>query len=222
MTDTEADPVAPSLAIGAILEPVTLDALDATRRRQLEISHRLYGGKERPAADILIDDGEERDEEISPQFLELRTIVDADGAPVYDAWLYMVDSGTIFKTGTEEVIAEVIQFGLETDDPALEAALDPLLGERAKRAFLRGSAPAKKKKAAKKKVAKKKVVKKAAKKKVVKKAAKKKVVKKAAKKKVVKKAAKKKVVKKTAKKVAKKTAAKKKVVKKAGKKKVAK
>ncbi|MCA9715743.1 MAG: hypothetical protein KC468_13780, partial [Myxococcales bacterium] len=141
-----ADAAPPELSVGAVLDPVTLDALDDVRRRQLEIASRLYSGNAESAETILgrgeEDDGDER---IHPRFVELRTIVDQDGVPRYDAWLYMVDSGTIFEAGTETVIAEVIQFGLEIDDAVLERALDPLLGSLK---------PRKAKKAAKKKVVK--------------------------------------------------------------------
>jgi hypothetical protein len=184
----------PELRVAEFIMPVTLDKLDEVRRRQLEIAHRLYCGDEVPAEQILARTEDDNDEGIRPSFLELRFIVDADGKPAYDAWLYMVDSGTIFKAGTEEVVAEIIQFGLETEDRVLRLALPPALEDK----------PAKKK-AAKKKAAKKKAAKKKAAKK---KPAKKKPAKKKAAKK---KAAKKKPAKK---KVAKKKAAKKKPKKK--------
>ncbi|MCA9653974.1 MAG: hypothetical protein H6712_03740 [Myxococcales bacterium] len=119
----------PELRVGSVLDPVTLEALDDVRRRQLEIASRLYSGREESAEAILQHGDEDQDERIHPRFLELRTIVGPDGAPRYDAWLYMVDSGSIFAAGTLDVVAEVIQFGLETDDEALEQALDPLLGK---------------------------------------------------------------------------------------------
>ena len=60
-----------------MLDPVTLDALDDVRRRQLEIASRLYSGNAESAEAILgrgeEDDGDER---IHPRFVELRTIVD--------------------------------------------------------------------------------------------------------------------------------------------------
>lgn len=119
----------PELRVATVLDPVTLDALDDVRRRQLEISSRLYSGSEEPVEVILGRGDDDEDERIHPGFLELRTIVGPDGAPRYDAWLYMVDSGTIFEAGTETVVAEVIQFGVETDDDALARALEPLLGK---------------------------------------------------------------------------------------------
>jgi hypothetical protein len=171
----DARPTAPTLALVEILDPVKLLDLDAVARRQLEIANRLYGGAEMTAEAILGQTDEETDETINPRFLQRRRIVDESGAPAYDAWLYNVDSGTIFAAGTEEVVAEIIQFGLETQDPALRIALPDVLAERSvakKKAAKKKKAKKKvaKKKVAKKKVAKKKVAKKkVAKKKVAKK-----------------------------------------------------
>ena len=178
------DTAPPELSIAAILDPVTLDALDTVRRRQLEISGRLYSSIELSAEEMLdpkYNDGcdEKGDPMIAPNCLELRTI-SRDGKPAYDAWLYNVDSGTIFKAGTTDVVAEVIQFGVETDDPVLEQALEPVLRGDAKRRFQKESAgasgprstskpkaakraakkPAPKKRAAKKRSAKKRAAKK--------------------------------------------------------------
>jgi hypothetical protein len=169
----------PELRVAEFIQPVTLDKLDEVRRRQLEIANRLYCGEEASAEQILSRKEEDPEEGIRASFLELRRIVDAEGKPAYDAWGYMVDSGTIFAAGTETVVAEVIQFGLETDDRVLRLALPPALEERPKKKKASKKKPAKKK-VAKKKVAKKKVAKKkVAKKKVAKKkVAKKKVAKK--------------------------------------------
>jgi hypothetical protein len=49
------------------------------------------------------------------------------GITRYDAWLYMVDSGTIFSTGTTQVVAEIVQCGLECADKALRAELGPAM-----------------------------------------------------------------------------------------------
>ncbi len=122
-------PEVPELWVDEIIEPVTLEALDDVRRRQLEIAGRLYGGQELSAEEILANDDEE-DERIHRDFLEYRKVVDAQGKPAYDVWLYMVDSGTIFEAGTEKVVGEVIQCGLETDDPVVRLALPPVLSSK--------------------------------------------------------------------------------------------
>jgi hypothetical protein len=123
-------PEVPKLRLGKLLKPVLAD-LDDVRRRQLEIANELYGGQRLSAEAIFAQTEEDQDgETIMPEFLELRTIVGEDGEPRYDAWLYQVDSGTIFATGTEQVVAEVIQFGLETSDPVLRIALPPALEQK--------------------------------------------------------------------------------------------
>lgn len=126
----EHQPAAPILKVAEILDPVTLADLDPIARRQLEIANRLYGGSEMIAEDILAQTDDEADEVINPRFVQRRRIVDESGQPAYDAWLYNVDSGTVFRAGTEEVVAEVIQFGLETSDPALRIALPDALSEK--------------------------------------------------------------------------------------------
>ena len=37
--------------------------------------------------------------------------MDEAGRDVFDVWLYGVDSGTMFRAGTDEVVADLIQFG---------------------------------------------------------------------------------------------------------------
>lgn len=126
-------PAAPTLAVAEILDPVTLDDLDDVARRQLEIANELYGGQEMTAEQILGQTEEEPDETINPSFLQRRRIVDEAGKPAYDAWLYNVDSGTIFAAGTEKIVAEVIQFGVETQDPNLRIALPDVLSTTPRR-----------------------------------------------------------------------------------------
>jgi hypothetical protein len=142
-------PEVPKLSLGAVDKKVRLADLDAIRRRQLEIANERYGGEMLDVEAIFAQGEEDAGETISPHFLELRTILGPDGEPRYDAWLYNVDSGTIFVSGTDEVVAEVIQFGVETDDPGLRIALPPVLAEEPKKA----KKPAGKKKAAAKKKA---------------------------------------------------------------------
>ncbi len=60
---------------------------------------------------------------------EVWRVVDDDGRHLFDAWLYMGDSGTIFEAGTTNKAAEVIQDHLEFDDDAVGAVLRSALGE---------------------------------------------------------------------------------------------
>lgn len=65
--------------------------------------------------------GAERDE---PLVLDAarRYALDRDGAPAFDVWLVQ-DSGVVFRAGTTEVIAEIVQGGIETSDAALRREL---------------------------------------------------------------------------------------------------
>ena len=40
-----------------------------------------------------------------------------------------VDSGTFFRAGTTEMVAQIIQFGLECEDKALHALLEEAMAE---------------------------------------------------------------------------------------------
>jgi hypothetical protein len=83
-----------------------------------------------------------------------------EGAHRYDAFLYNVDSGTVFRRGTTEVVAEMIQcYFDQADDEEFEAALQA--GYRA--AGVERAAAGKKVAKAGKKAAAKKVAKKVAK-----------------------------------------------------------
>ena len=62
--------------------------------------------------------------------VELLKIVDETGETAYDAWLYRGDSGSIFRAGTTEIVAEIIQVGLECKDPGLRDGLRTALQER--------------------------------------------------------------------------------------------
>src|SRR5262249_22008822 len=55
-------------------------------------------------------------------------IVDGD-RHAYDAWLYMSDSGTIFRAGTIDRVAEIVQRGLECSDRTLRALIGPAMVE---------------------------------------------------------------------------------------------
>ncbi|WP_238019761.1 hypothetical protein KZZ52_11710 [Dactylosporangium sp. AC04546] len=100
--------------------------LTPIQRDQLRAAGKLYDGEELDAAARLVNDP--HDERSFLGFCNLWRVVDGT-EDRYDAWLYQVDSGTIFRAGTTEVAAEIIQFGLETRDPAVRAELGPALVE---------------------------------------------------------------------------------------------
>jgi hypothetical protein len=85
-------------------EPTSADQLTALQKRQLREAGRRYDGQLLPAGDRFEND----DEESVLQFLEVWQVED-DGKHVYDAYFYMADSGTLFRRGTLDVVAEMIQ-----------------------------------------------------------------------------------------------------------------
>ncbi|MEU8513719.1 hypothetical protein AB0C76_19315 [Kitasatospora sp. NPDC048722] len=102
------------MAVFTNRRPITsADSLTPVQAEQVALSGRLYDGEDLPADRRLSADG---DDEAVLDFCELWDVV-ADGAPRYEAWFYQVDSGSIFLAGTTEVVAEVVQCGLECPDP---------------------------------------------------------------------------------------------------------
>jgi hypothetical protein len=91
----------------AISRPRTLAKLSPLQRRQLERAALDYHGR-KVAAAKLFGEGDE-----ALHGLVIRTIADAKGKHVYDAFGYNGDSGKIFAAGTVKVIASVIQFGVD-------------------------------------------------------------------------------------------------------------
>jgi hypothetical protein len=111
-----------------------VDELTPLQQTQLVAAGKRYDGGNYSAAERLSFEGSDAHPGGQKQsfkgFLEIREIVDTSGQPAYDAFLYMVDSGTIFRAGTTEEVADVIQCGLECDDEALEEALEPVVADR--------------------------------------------------------------------------------------------
>jgi hypothetical protein len=102
--------------------------LSDLQRAQLAVVGKLYFGEGDPPR--IADDDSEGDPMETRSLLscEVWRIVD-DERHLYDAWLYMGDSGTIFVAGTTNKIAEVIQDYLECDDKAIRAMLREALKE---------------------------------------------------------------------------------------------
>lgn len=91
-------------------DPQTLADLSASERRQLRVAGKLYDGQDLPARRRIASDDPE---ECFGGFLTLWD-VEVGGVHLYDAFVYAVDSGTVFRRGTTEVVAERIQFHFET------------------------------------------------------------------------------------------------------------
>ena len=103
-----------------VLERTTpsFDELDAISRKQVELCAERFDGRTLSAAQLVAGD---EDEPIAP--FERTRIADAKRTPAFDAWRYSVDGGTVFRAGSTDVIAEIIQDGLECSDRALRLAL---------------------------------------------------------------------------------------------------
>ena len=191
-------------------EPATPADLTNVQAQQLVAAGQRYFSRIFDAATLMAEEGAGQCSFHGG--LQLREIGDANGQPAYTSLTYMGGSGTIFKAGTTEVIAEIIQGQLECGDEELGEALEAVLALKSApvAAPKKARKPAAKKKAAPRKAAPKKsskAKKAASKKPAAKKAAAKKAVKKPAPKKA---AAKKPAAKKPAAKKTKKPAPKKK------------
>jgi hypothetical protein len=103
--------------------PKSFAELTALQQKQLATCGKRYDGKSLPAA--------KRYQQFSREHLELWDVLD-DATPAYDAWIYVVDSGTIFEAGTTKVAAEIIQFDFKSKDPLLAMLLQQAWNARKK------------------------------------------------------------------------------------------
>src|SRR5262249_240038 len=113
-------------------EPETVDDLDAIGREQLRVCGKRWDGEDLPPEERLSP----TDLEIESNFYtaELAVWDGLDGTThLYDAWFYAVDSGTIFRAGSTEVVCIVMQFEFQPEN-ASDAALAASLADAAKRA----------------------------------------------------------------------------------------
>lgn len=104
----------------------SVEELSPMEREQLRTAGKFYDGDDRPPEDRLAGGVQEGDGSLFDT--ELWKVVDGD-RHLYDAWLYMGDSGTFFRAGTTEDVAMVIQSALECEDPEIRAQLGPAMVE---------------------------------------------------------------------------------------------
>jgi len=119
--EPEIDPV--ELHTMAIERPKQAAALSAIQVKQLLRAAVDYYGSRRELAALFA--GEHK-----LYNLELRSIADAKGKHVYDAWTYNGDSGKVFRADTTKVVASVIQFHASECAEPLAQGLQAALGER--------------------------------------------------------------------------------------------
>ena len=106
----------------------SVDELSAVERAQLQAAGKSYDGEDLPVEARLEGDGSDEIEGSFAGFCDHWKVV--DGAQhLYDAWFFMVDSGAMFRAGTTDEVAAIIQFGLECEDPQLRIAIGAALVE---------------------------------------------------------------------------------------------
>lgn len=106
----------------------SIDQLSHIQREQLRLAGKAYDGEDLPAEARLAGDEPEEEETSFLGFCSLWRVVDGD-RHLYDVWLYMVDSGAIYRANTTDIVAEIIQFGLECEDEEVRMALGPAMVE---------------------------------------------------------------------------------------------
>jgi hypothetical protein len=109
-------------------ELTTTNGLSTGDTEQLEAIGTLYFGS---PGSVTIDDDFEGADPIAARVLMTVDVwkVMEGGSHVYDVWTYMGDSGTVFRAGSAETVAEIIQGGLECSDETLASALDEAIYE---------------------------------------------------------------------------------------------
>jgi hypothetical protein len=105
-----------------------LSQLTEVQRAQLRLVGRYYDGQDLDPGERLAGERAEESEASFLGFCSLWRVVEGE-REAYDAWFVNVDSGTFFRANTTEKVAAIIQFGLECEDPVLEAELGPAMVE---------------------------------------------------------------------------------------------
>lgn len=106
-------------------KPPRLADLDAIAQQQLAIAGAIEGKVHFTAQQILAGDVEDFD----PTLIEL-IHTSQGGRRAYDAWIMSRDSGTIFTAGTTEVVAEIVQGGVDCADRGLRTAFVEMLATK--------------------------------------------------------------------------------------------
>jgi hypothetical protein len=105
--------------------PVLADALAANRKKKpLKLVVETRPRPAEPALTPLQKQQVARLDENTYNQLEFFVVSDAKGPPRYDVILHADSDGSVFKTGTSEVVATIAQRGADGDDGALCMALD--------------------------------------------------------------------------------------------------
>lgn len=106
--------------------PTSIDQLTAIEQSQLAAAGKRYDSVDLPAKERLSATRSHEDLDQGVSFhgsLEVWD-VEANKAKRYTAFMYMADSGTIFRYGTTKIEGEVIQCGFEMEDSDFEDEID--------------------------------------------------------------------------------------------------
>ena len=112
---------APKLQVMTRSKP-TIKELDANAKKQVELSAKRFDDRKQSAADLLAGKG---DEPLAP--FERVAIADETGKLAYEAWFHLIDAGSIYKAGTTKLVAQIIQDGIECDNPPLREAFNDVI-----------------------------------------------------------------------------------------------
>jgi hypothetical protein len=118
-----------TLKIIKTLKPASYNDLTKTHKKQLKKSGELYGAEEYPLDEriaFFASDSEQAQDEGDLDFadqLTIHLIGDEKGNHLYDAFLYMTESGTIFKAKKTDFVATISQGGLSCKDSDLKKSL---------------------------------------------------------------------------------------------------
>lgn len=120
------------LVLTNMREPETVDELDAIRREQLRVCGRRWDGQDLPPEQRLFPTDVEIETNLYTAELAVWDVLEG-ATHLYDAWFYAVDSGTIFRAGSTEVVCIVMQFDFQPENPA-DSRLAADLRDAARRA----------------------------------------------------------------------------------------
>lgn len=105
----------------------SIEDLTEVQLEQLRLAGMAYDGEELPVAARLAEDSDPSEGSFYG-FCDLWRVCDGDER-LYDAWIYAVDSGSIYRANTTEEVAGIVQFGLECDDSQLRLQLGAAMVE---------------------------------------------------------------------------------------------
>jgi len=132
-SDEDSDPQEPTpLEFINPRQPRSIEDLTPEEMAQLRKAGLAYDGQDLPAATRLSTEGRHQEASFAGH-IEIWDIT-RDGEVAYRAWVYRVDSGSIFVGNTMDVTAEFIQFHLDMcSDRTLKRELGAALRQARRR-----------------------------------------------------------------------------------------